>query len=155
MAVKSFDVVNTKAASDEKIAAFKTSSCPTKVRKHIPFMVLQIFFVVLQIFAVASSDAVRTSFPSELNTAVATPLAWPTNVIKHFPLVALHIFTAVSSVAVSTRRPSGENVTSDKLLSKWAVCPESVETHAPVVVFQMRQIPSGDGVSAAVASFEI
>ena len=139
MAVKSIDAVNTKAASDEKIAPFKTSSCPTKVRKHIPFMVPQIFFIVLQIFAVASSDAVRANFPFELYTAVATLLVWPTNVIKHFPFMALHIFTSVSSVAVSTRRPSGENVTSDKLLSKWDVCPESVETHAPVVVFQMRR----------------
>ena len=130
MAVMSFDVVNTQAAFDEKIAEFKTSSCPAKVRRHMAV-------VVLQVLAVPSSDAVSARQLSCQNTAVATPPAWPTNVLRHVPVVVLHIFTAESSDAVGTRRPSGENVAPFKPGRKLSVCPDSVETHDSVSRFQM------------------
>ena len=75
LAVMSFDDVSTKVSSDEKVAAFKTSPCPVNVCKHIPFVVRHSFFVMLQIFAVASSDDVSATFPFELNTTVATQLS--------------------------------------------------------------------------------
>ena len=58
--------------------------------------------------------------------------------------------TAESSDAVSTKRPSGENVASCKWDCKLHVCPASVETYGPVATFQMWQVPSDDVVSAAV-----
>ena len=130
MAVMSFDDVNTKAASDEKIAEFTTSLCPAKVCKHVAV-------VVLHILAVSSSDAVNTRQQSCENTAVETDVVWPTNVIRHVPIVALHIFITESSDAVRTRRPSGENVASFKPIRKWSVCPDRVETHDPVLRFHM------------------
>ena len=63
LAVMSFDDVSTKVSSDEKVAVFTTSPCPVNVRKHIPFVVRHSFFVVLQIFAVASFDAESATFP--------------------------------------------------------------------------------------------
>ena len=92
LADMSFDDVNSKVASDEKIAEFKTSSCPAKVCKHV-------VVVVLQILAVSSSDAVNTRQQSCENTAVAIPFVWPTDVIRHVPVVVLHIFIAESTDA--------------------------------------------------------
>ena len=67
LAVLSFDDVSTNVSSDEKVAVFKLSSCPVKVSKHVPV-------VVLQIFAVLSSDDVSATVALELNTAVTTSL---------------------------------------------------------------------------------
>ena len=71
-AVVSSEAVSTDVPSDEKAATLTLCSCPESVLKHTPFLVPQIFALVLQIFAVVSSDAVSTNFPSGENTAAFT-----------------------------------------------------------------------------------